>query len=177
MRSSANENPVKPLPAHSLRKPLKSLAKNIHQVCRLFPRSAHNRSMVEPSQSVRRAVFSAKKLHARYGGMHTVWTRYGKGMYLSLKPFAIKYGGMPYRGAGGRSKKGGVKPDKPAFDERTRKIFGPLFPLLHSPLVPEPVLSAVEAFLPFRNRVPTAPHRYLFAGSLVQMHTNTRSNL
>jgi len=98
-------------------------------------------------------------------------------MYLSLKPFAIKYGGMPYRGAGGRSKKGGFKPDKPAFDERTRKIFGPLFPLLHSPLVPEPVLSAVEAFLPFRNRVPTAPHRYLFAGSLVQMHTNTRSNL
>ncbi len=31
------------------------------------------------------------------GGMHTVWTRYGKGMSPSLKPFKIKYGGMAYR--------------------------------------------------------------------------------
>jgi hypothetical protein len=31
-------------------------------------------------------------------GMHTVWTTYGKGMGPSLKSFAIKYGGMPYRG-------------------------------------------------------------------------------
>jgi hypothetical protein len=98
-------------------------------------------------------------------------------LFIKLQSSMLMPGGMPYRGAGGRSKKGGFKPDKPAFDERTRKIFGPLFPLLHSPLVPEPVLSAVEAFLPFRNRVPTAPHRYLFAGSFVQMHTNTRSNL
>ena len=33
-------------------------------------------------------------------GMHTVWTRYGKGMRPSLKSLAIKYGGMPYRGEG-----------------------------------------------------------------------------
>jgi len=38
-------------------------------------------------------------------GMHTVWTRYGKGMSPSLKPFAIKYGGMPYRGVGVGHKK------------------------------------------------------------------------
>jgi hypothetical protein len=34
-------------------------------------------------------------------GMHTVWTRYGKGMRPSPNSFAIKYGGMPYRGVGG----------------------------------------------------------------------------
>jgi hypothetical protein len=35
-------------------------------------------------------------------GMHTVWTRYGKGMSPSRKSFAIKYGGMAYlRGRGG----------------------------------------------------------------------------
>src|ERR1700722_7772055 len=33
-------------------------------------------------------------------GMHTVWTRYGKGINPPLKSFAIKYGGMPYRGEG-----------------------------------------------------------------------------
>src|ERR1700722_6740270 len=34
-------------------------------------------------------------------GMHTVWTRYGKGMNHPHNSFAIKYGGMPYRGGGG----------------------------------------------------------------------------
>ena len=34
-------------------------------------------------------------------GMHTVWMRYGKGMRPSLNSFAIKYGGMPYRGGRG----------------------------------------------------------------------------
>ncbi len=33
-------------------------------------------------------------------GMHTVWTRYGKGMNPSRNSFAIKYGGMTYRGEG-----------------------------------------------------------------------------
>jgi hypothetical protein len=30
-------------------------------------------------------------------GMHTVWMRYGEGMYPPRKSFAIKYGGMSYR--------------------------------------------------------------------------------
>jgi hypothetical protein len=34
-------------------------------------------------------------------GMHTVWTRYGKGIRPSRKSFGLKYRGMAYRGAGG----------------------------------------------------------------------------
>jgi hypothetical protein len=37
--------------------------------------------------------------------MHTVWTRYGRGIRPSLKSFAIKYGGMPYQGGGGYAEK------------------------------------------------------------------------
>ena len=44
---------------------------------------------------------NAASTPSRYEGMHTVWTRYGKGMRPSLNSFAIKYGGMPYRGGGG----------------------------------------------------------------------------
>jgi len=46
-------------------------------------------------------------------GMHTVWMRYGKGMRPSLNSFAIKYGGMPYRGGGGwafKKSKNGTRP-------------------------------------------------------------------
>jgi hypothetical protein len=44
--------------------------------------------------------------------MHTVWTKYGEGIEPSIKPFAIKYGGMSYPGRGGASQKGKKSPGK-----------------------------------------------------------------
>jgi len=145
--------PVKPHPAHFLLNPLKPLAKNFRQICRLFPRSAHNRSMVESTQSVRRAVFPAGNCTqgmGGMGGMHTVWTRYGKGMSPSLNSFAIKYRGMPYRGGGGGCDEKAVQTEQnlPAA-KSTGPTFSPLFPPHHGPIIPERVLSEVEGSLPF----------------------------
>jgi hypothetical protein len=53
------------------------------------------------------------------GGMHTVWTRYGKGMRPSPNSFAIKYGGMPYRVEGGWGiKKVNSTPHQPSIFQR-----------------------------------------------------------
>ena len=69
-------------------------------------------------------------------GMHTVWTRYGKGMDPSLKSFAIKYGGMPYRGGGGVDEKRGSNRTNPPSTNAPRKIFDPLFPRCLAHIVP-----------------------------------------
>jgi hypothetical protein len=56
---------VKPRPAHFLRKPLKPLAKNIRQVCRLFPPSGAQWFHARKSNN-NRALFPPVPLHAPF---------------------------------------------------------------------------------------------------------------
>src|ERR1700722_3828867 len=73
-----------------------------------WPQIELKRDSREPkkaSRELKAATNSANSTGQGMGGMHTVWTRYGKGMRPSLKSFAIKYGGMAYRGAGGHPQK------------------------------------------------------------------------
>jgi hypothetical protein len=77
-------------------------------------------------------------------GMHTVWTRYGKGMRPSPNSFAIKYGGMPYGGEGGWDiKKVNSTPRQPSIFQRAH--FSPSFVHFAARTIASATCSGVSA--------------------------------